>query len=146
MYTPGVLKLFQFVDELTSPCFPNAPISFKLQDTSTLPFTLFFVLPIVIPLAVPQFDVVILAEPLNDVPFIVLAVCNFVAVAEFPEHEADVPPLAAAVTVILALPSKETPLIVLAVCNFVAVDAFPDNEPENVGAVTLPLTVISPLL
>ena len=41
-------------------------------------------LPIVKVLAVPQFAVVMFALPSNEVPFIVLAVANFVAVAEFP--------------------------------------------------------------
>lgn len=40
---------------------------------------------------VPQIDVVILADPLNDVPFIVLAVCNLVAVFELPVHEPELP-------------------------------------------------------
>ena len=61
-----------------------APISARVQDTFPEPLTDFPVLPIVIVLAVPQFAVVILAEPLNDVPLIVLAVCNAVAVAAFP--------------------------------------------------------------
>lgn len=41
--------------------------------------------------AVPQLAVVIAAEPSNEVPFIVLAVANFVAVAELPvQARADV--------------------------------------------------------
>ena len=49
-----------------------------------LPSIVFVVLPIVIFLAVPHLLVVILAEPLKEVPLIVLAVCSFVAVAELP--------------------------------------------------------------
>ena len=52
----------------------KAPISLKLHETLAEPFTLFPVLPTVNVLAVPQFAVVIFAVPLNDVPFIVLAV------------------------------------------------------------------------
>jgi len=42
------------------------------------------VAPIVNVLAVPQFAVVILAEPLKEVPLIVRAVCSVVAVSAFP--------------------------------------------------------------
>jgi hypothetical protein len=65
-----------------------APISLKLQLTFALPFTDFPVLPIVIVLAVPQLAVVIFAEPSKEVPLIVLAVRNVVAVAAFPVVEA----------------------------------------------------------
>lgn len=56
---------------------------------------------------------------------------HLVAVAEFPEQAADVPPLAAAVIVMFAEPSKETPFIVLAVASLVAVPAFPLTEVCN---------------
>lgn len=59
---------------------------------------------------------------------IVLAVAHLVAVAEFPEHAADVPPFAAAVIVIFAEPSNDTPFIVLAVANLTALLAAPPAE------------------
>ena len=61
----------------------------KFSDTLALPFTLTAVL-VLVPsvilmfLAVPQLAVVILAVPLNEVPLMVRAVCNFVAVAALP--------------------------------------------------------------
>ncbi|MGL4855001.1 MAG: hypothetical protein ACRC37_07080, partial [Lentisphaeria bacterium] len=66
----------------------GAPISDKDQLTFALPFTTFVVLPIVIFLEVPQFAVVMLAEPLKFVPFIVLVVVSVaaeVAVVAFPD-------------------------------------------------------------
>ena len=62
-----------------------APISANDQDTLPLPLTAFPVLPIVSVLEVPQFEVVMLAEPLKLVPLIVLVVCKVVAVAALPE-------------------------------------------------------------
>ena len=68
----------------------------KFSDTLALPFTLTAVLvlvPSVIVMlrAVPQLAVVILAVPLNEVPLMVRAVYNFVAVAALPVHEPEEP-------------------------------------------------------
>jgi hypothetical protein len=64
-----------------------APISASVHATFAEPFTDLPVAPIVIVLAVPQFAVVILAEPLKEVPFIVLAVWSAVAVPAFPDTD-----------------------------------------------------------
>ena len=74
-----------------------------------------------------------------------------VAVAEFPEHAADVPELviypAPLVIALLfsdmfAVPSNDTPAIVLAFANAVAVAALPVQDPEEPEAlpVTLPVS------
>tara|TARA_Y100000766_G_C18845539_1_gene575476 strand:+ start:823 stop:1203 length:381 start_codon:yes stop_codon:yes gene_type:complete len=73
-----------------------------------------------------------------------------VAVAEFPEHAADVPEdviypapfvMALLFSDMLAEPSKDTPAIVLAFANAVAVAAFPVHDPDEpeVLPVTLPV-------
>lgn len=61
-----------------------AAISAVLQVTLLDPFTDLLVPPMDIVLLAPHVVVVILAVPLKLVPFIVLAVCNCVAVAELP--------------------------------------------------------------
>ena len=58
-------------------------------------------------LAVPQLAVVIFAEPLNDVPLIVLAVASVVAVAELPVQDAELP-----VTLIPHDPEAPPPVLV----------------------------------
>tara|TARA_Y100000592_G_scaffold4662_1_gene6654 strand:- start:279 stop:569 length:291 start_codon:yes stop_codon:yes gene_type:complete len=74
-----------------------------------------------------------------------------VAVAEFPEHAADVPELviypAPLVIALLfsdmfAVPSNDTPAMVLAFAKAVAVAALPVHEPDEPEAlpVTLPVT------
>ena len=68
----------------------------NFNTTLALPLTLTAVLvlvPSVIVMlrAVPQLAVVILAVPLNEVPLIVRAVCNFVAVAALPVHDPEDP-------------------------------------------------------
>ena len=65
------------------------------------------------------------AVPSKDVPPIVLAEANAVAVA-------------AKVTAIFADPSNDTPPIVLADANAVAVVAFPDNAPEKTVEASVP--------
>ena len=77
----------------------------NFNDTLALPFTLTAVL-VLVPsvilmfLAVPQFAVVMLAVPLNDVPLMVRAVCNLVAVAALPVQALAV----AAVVAVAAFP------------------------------------------
>ena len=51
----------------------------SVHDTAADPFTLFPEPPMVIVRAVPQLAVVMLAEPLNDVPLIVRAVVSVAA-------------------------------------------------------------------
>ena len=68
----------------------------NVNDTLALPFTLTAVL-VLVPsvilmfLAVPQFAVVMLAVPLNEVPLMVRAACNFVADAALPVQEPEEP-------------------------------------------------------
>jgi hypothetical protein len=117
------------------------------------------------PVRVPAAAVtVMLAEPSNEVPLIVLAVASVVAVPALPltepviglvtvrfarvptevRDEAVTPELsvepvrvpAAAVTVIAAEPSKFTPLIARGVARAVAVEALPVSAPTNVEEVT----------
>ena len=68
----------------------------KFNDILALPLTLtaeLVLVPSVILmfLAVPQFAVVMLAVPLNEVPLMVRAVCNFVADVALPVHEPEEP-------------------------------------------------------
>ena len=70
----------------------------SLRVTAALPLTLTaspvlspVLSAIVISRAVPQLAVVTLAVPLNEVPLMVRAVCNFVAVAALPVHEPEEP-------------------------------------------------------
>ena len=92
----------------------------------------------------------IFAVPLKETPAIVLAVCNCVAVAAFPEQAAEVPELviqpapfviALLLRDIFADPSKLTPAMVLAVASFVAVAALPVQDPDDpdVFPVTFPV-------
>ena len=61
-----------------------APISARDQDTFPLPLTDLAVFPICMFLAVPQFAVVMLAEPSKLVPFMVLAVASLTAAFALP--------------------------------------------------------------
>ena len=67
--------------------------------------------------------IAISADPLKLTPAILLAVCNSVAVAAFPDVFC-VPAIFTHGRFIFAVPLKLTPPIVLAVCNAVAVPAF----------------------
>lgn len=83
---PFIVRMF--VPETSVAC---APISAKVQVTLPLPSTDLPVLPMVTVRAVPHDVVVMLADPLKLVPFIVRAVWMVVAVAALPVHEAELP-------------------------------------------------------
>ena len=73
------------------PVNDGAPISVNDHVTFAEPSTDLPVDPIVIVLAVPHVEVVIFAEPLNEVPLIVLAVCKVVAVDALPVNGPVIP-------------------------------------------------------